>query len=304
MTVTRPKLETLPHRFLGLTEEDSRLESARAVIVPVPYEATVSYGSGAGSGPAAIIRASRQVEFYDVEEDADVHLAGIATLDEVEPLASGPADMVDGLTDLAGEIFDRGRIPVCLGGEHSVSLGFIRAAAERFSNLTVLQLDAHADLRDEFHGTPYSHACVMRRALDVAPVVAAGIRSFSVEERDLIRARGLDPLLARDMAGRMDWLRPLVDRLSENVYLTIDVDAFDPGIMPATGTPEPGGLDWRQVLAIARAAAKERRLVGFDVVELAPLPGQNGPDFTAARLVYKILTYLLADSPGRAADLR
>ena len=286
--------ETRPHNFLGLTPEEAGSETPRVVVVPVPYEATVSYGGGTREGPAAIIRASRQVELYDAEEDAEVYGQGIVTLDEIEPAVSGPEEMVDRLTSLARDIFAQGRIPVCLGGEHTVSLGFIRAAAERFPDLTVLALDAHADMRDEYQGSRYSHACVLRRALEAAPVAAAGLRSYSRQERDFIRERGLSPILARDMAGTWDWLPALVDGLGPHVYLTVDLDVFDPGLMPAVGTPEPGGLGWPEVIGLIRTAAARRRIVGFDLVELAPLPGQAAPDFIAARLAYKILTFILS----------
>lgn len=268
-----------------------RPEEAAVVVLPAPLEATVTYRAGTRLGPAAIIDASRNMELFEEETGSEPHLAGIATLEEPE-LPTDPEAAVKLLEPVCAEVLAAGKLLVTLGGEHTVSLAPIRAARRVCGPLSVLQLDAHADLRDTYLGSPYSHACAMRRALEVAPVVPVGIRSFSAEEAAFMRQEGLAPLLAQDITGR-DFVQEVIERLSPRVYVTIDLDVFDPSIMPAVGTPEPGGLGWYEVLGLLRQVAAQRQVVGFDVVELAPLPGHPAPDYAAARLAYKFMAYVL-----------
>ncbi|MFH1147033.1 MAG: agmatinase [Pseudomonadota bacterium] len=279
--------------FGGLAEEESAPERSSTIIVPVPYDGTTSYRSGARDGPLAIINASRFIELYDEETCRDISKKGIATLGELEPNASSPEAMIDSVHDACLPFFKQGKKVVILGGEHSVSLGGIKAARGGQESFSILQFDAHADLRDSYHSTPFSHACVMRRALEYNPIEQVGIRSLSEEEAVFIRAEGLKPFYAQYTLNNRDLvLEELVKRLLPKVYLTIDLDVLDPSIMPSVGTPEPGGLGWYDLLFLLRHLAKEKDIIGFDVVELAPQPGNIAPDFLAAKLVYKLLGYM------------
>ncbi len=285
----------LPHTFLGLDEKASAFSSAKALILPVPYEATTSYGGGTGMGPRAILEASRYVELWDQELGRDPSTVGIHTLPAIELTRAGPTAAMGELEtayrrllDVAGE-----RFPVMLGGEHSISAPAIRAVAARHpERLHVLQLDAHADLRESYEGTPASHASAMRRVLDVADVVGVGIRGISEEEVALAeRVDGVELIYADDMWRNDEWMDRALAALGDPVYLTFDVDYFDPSLVPATGTPEPGGGDWYRTLQFLRRVFTERRVVACDVVELAPIPGFPGPDFLVAKLIYKLLGY-------------
>ncbi len=271
-------------------------EQAAVVVLPAPYEATVSWRGGTRLGPQAIIGASRNMELFEEETGTEPHLAGIATLEEPE-LPTDPEAALAVLEPACSHWLSAGKLLVTLGGEHTVSLAPIRAAARLGRPFSVLALDAHADLRDSYLGSRFSHACTMRRALELAPVVPVGVRSFCAEEAEFMRAQGISPFLARDVVGR-DIAPALIERLLPRVYITIDLDAFDPGIMPAVGTPEPGGLDWYATLALLRAVAARREVIGFDVVELSPLPGQPASDFAAARLIYKLAAYVLQRRGG------
>lgn len=286
----------LPHRFLGLDDRAAAFESARAFVLPVPYEATTSYGGGARNGPRAIIEASRYVELYDRELDADPSGVGIHTFPALELTRAGPEPAMEEL----GEAYRRilralgEGFPVLLGGEHSVSFPAILAHADRLDDerLTVLQLDAHADLRAEYEGTPASHASAMARVLDRADVVAVGVRGVSSEEVGVAaRDDGVTLVWAHEMWEDDDWMDRAIERLGPRVYLTFDVDYFDPSLVPSTGTPEPGGGDWYRTLRFLRRVFREREVVAADVVELAPTPGLHAPDFLVARLVYKLIAY-------------
>lgn len=269
-------------------------EEAAVVVLPAPFEATVSYRPGTRSGPQAIIDASRNMELYEEETGTEPGLAGIATLAEPE-LPTAPEEALAVLEPVCHQWLATGKFLVTLGGEHTVSLAPIRAAAKALGQVSVLQLDAHADLRDSYLGSPLSHACTMRRALEAAPVVAVGVRSFSAEEAAFMRERGLSPLLAQDIHRQgLDRLaQNIIQRLGPRVYITIDLDVFDPSVMPAVGTPEPGGLGWYETLNLLREVAAQREVVGFDVVELCPLPGNPASDYCAARLIFKLLAYVL-----------
>lgn len=279
--------------FGGLEDAKSHLESSKTVIVPVPYDSTASFRSGSREGPLAIINASRFLELYDEETDQDVSEAGIATLAELEPRVSSPEAMISAVYETCLPLLQQGKRTVLLGGEHSVSLGAIKAVAHCSPRLSILQFDAHADLRNSYQDSPFSHACVMRRAMESHPIEQVGIRSFSREEAAFINEKGLKPFHALSvLSDRERVLKELLTRLLPEVYITIDLDVLDPSIMPAVGTPEPGGLGWYDLLFLLRHIAQEKHIVAFDVVELSPQPGNVAPDFLAAKLVYKLLNYI------------
>ena len=280
--------------FLGITDEEARYEGCRGVVVPVPYEATVSYGGGTAGGPGAIIEASGYVEFYDEILREEPHRSGgIHTLAAVEaPDGEDAAAFVDRLADIAEGLWRDGKFPIFLGGEHSLSTGPIRAASRAFPELSVLQLDAHADLRDEYQGSPWSHACVMRRVHDLGVwSVPVGIRAVSIEEAEFIRENDIPVFWSHRLAHGEGWMETALAALTDDVYVTFDVDFFDPSLMPATGTPEPGGGFWHETLQFLGKVFEERNVVGMDVVELAPIQGFHAPDFVIARLVHRCFGY-------------
>ncbi len=295
--------------FGGLPREAFTGKTPRFSVLPVPYDLTASYISGMRNGPRAIIEASTHMELYDEELDCEPFEAGIETCPQMEATALGPEEMIKRVRAGAQEIISGGSIPVLLGGEHSITLGLVQALLERYPKLSVLQLDAHADMRDEYQDTPYNHACVARRISELCPIVQAGIRSLSIEEAEFLKAEKkagkkassrIKTHYASDVCKGIDW-KAVVKDLTADVCITVDLDVFDPAIMPATGTPEPGGLFWQDVLSAVKATAYGRRVVGFDVVELCPLPGVVAPDFLAAKLVYKMMAYVNASKrPGRA----
>jgi agmatinase len=284
-----------PENFGGLPDEHSQYATSRAVIFPVPLERTTSYEHGTRNGPAAILAASRNMELYDEELELEPHKEiGIHTLPAIDT-ADGTLDEVisEIFTAQLGLLEDE-KFTVALGGEHSLTPPLVSATAKKYKNLSVLQIDAHADLRDEYQGNPASHACAMRRVVEICPAVQVGIRSLSVEEAQAIPRLHTSVYWAKDIARAplKSWIAKVLADLSPNVYLTIDLDGFDPAIVPATGTPEPGGLDWMQVTSLVRAVADHKKIVGMDVVELLPQPGDHASDFLAAKLVYKCLGYI------------
>jgi N1-aminopropylagmatine ureohydrolase len=284
-----------PENFGGLPDEHSQYTTSRAVIFPVPLERTTSYEHGTRNGPAAILAASRNMELYDEELEIEPYKEiGIHTLPAIDT-ADGTLDEVisEIFTAQLGLLEDE-KFTVALGGEHSLTPPLVSATAKKYKNLSVLQIDAHADLRDEYQGNPASHACAMRRVVEICPAVQVGIRSLSVEEAQAIPRLHTSIYWAKDIARAplKSWIAKVLADLSPNVYLTIDLDGFDPAIVPATGTPEPGGLDWMQVTSLVRAVADHKKIVGMDVVELLPQPGDHASDFLAAKLVYKCLGYI------------
>ncbi len=285
----------LPHVFLGLEGAGADFASASAVILPVPYESTTSYGGGAHHGPRAILEASRYVELYDQELDCEPSAVGIHTLPALELTRAGAGAATAELERLYARVARAcgDRFLVMLGGEHSVSAPAIRAQADlRDERLSVLQMDAHADLRAQYEGTPHSHASAMARVLDRADVVGVGIRAVSSEEMELVRSSDAVTLVWADEMWEDDaWMDRALDALGPRVYLTFDVDYFDPALVPSTGTPEPGGGDWYRTLRFLRRVFREREVVAMDFVELAPVPGLHAPDFLVAKLVYKLLGY-------------
>ena len=292
--------------FGGIAEEEfSSFERSRIVVWPVSYEGTVSYGTGTGRGAEAIIDASRNMELYDEETDAEVYKLGIHTVAET-PSVEPPARMMETLYERARELVATGKFVTMIGGEHSVSGPVIRAHAERYDNLSILQIDAHADLRDTYDGTPHSHASIMARVTrDMRlPAVQCGIRSISAEE-----ARALDELptrifWAKDIVGRSDWWDAAVDGLTENVYLTVDIDGLDPSLVAQTGTPEPGGLGWYETIGLLRTLARRRRVVGMDLTEYSYVEGQDASAFLCAKLIYKTLAFIFEQDTSRVRGAR
>lgn len=284
-------MTSIPDNFLGLPVELCDEKSAKFAIVPVGYEATVSYGGGTAAGPGAIIAASQQVELFNgVCEPCD---AGVATLDPVPVEGQTPEVMIERVSARVAEVLSRGRTPVVLGGEHTVTLGAVEALERVYgSDFGVIQFDAHADLREEYEGTPYSHACVMRRVVERGiRVMQIGVRSLCREEQ-AVRDANPDRISYLDAWTIAEGGLPpklLPDDFPKRVYLTFDVDGLDPSVLPGTGTPEPGGLDWYTALAAVRSVLAGRETLGFDVVELAPIPGTHVSEFVAAKLTYSIL---------------
>jgi agmatinase len=300
-----------PENFLGLDSAFSAFETSRVLVMPIPYEATVTYSGGTRYGPRAILHASTQVELYDRDFHSEPALSfSVHTLPHLAPIVAGPAAMVDSIAAAVAQYAATGKLVVGLGGEHTISVGFARGLAQVYGTpLLTVQIDAHADLRDSYEGSPYSHACVGRRLLELGPVVQLGVRSLSMEEATFIelQEKGIDrvglalytcPLrvfFAEDIHAGTSYLTALAQWVEgRKVFLTIDVDAFDPALVPATGTPEPGGLSWTQVLDIVRTVARRAQVVGFDVVELAPQPGMHAADFLVAKLVYKTMSEICA----------
>src|SRR6187431_2461374 len=286
---------TLPMNFGGIDEEEySSFDSSRILVWPVSYEGTVSFGTGTGDGAMAIVDASRNMELYEEETGSEVYRLGIHTLDEFESRDT-PETMMESLYDRTKELLESEKFICMLGGEHSVSAPVIRAHAERFHNMSVLQIDAHADLRDTYDGTPHSHASIMARVVkDLRiPSVQVGIRSISADEaRSLNTGLPTKIFWAKDIVGKTDWIESAVNALTENVYLTIDIDGLDPSIVPTTGTPEPGGLGWYETLALIRKLADRKKVVGMDLVEYSYLEDYDSPAFLCAKLVYKSLAYI------------
>jgi len=280
----------LPHRvFAGLTPPYSNLQKAKTIILPVPYDSTSEWRGGSRHGPQAIIDASQYLELYDLELDREIYKVGICTLPEVEPMLSSPQDMIDRVYQVIKGLIQEEKFVVLLGGEHSLSLGAVRAFKEVFPGLSVLQLDAHADLRDEYLGTKYSQACVMRRIFELCPISQVGVRSLSWEEKQFLTQNKLTPIYMSDLALNKTSIDQIVDSLSEDVYVTIDVDVLDPSIMPAVGTPEPDGMSWRQVLDILESVTLHKHVVGFDLMEFCPGEGLGSCAFLLAKLAYKII---------------
>jgi agmatinase len=262
------------------------------VVVPVGYDLTSTYQPGSRRGPAAIIEASTNMELYDEELKKETYLAGIHTTSPVAIDARGSRNMINAVRKKIAKIAAQNKIPVMLGGEHSISLGAVQALKEKFPKLKVLQLDAHADLRESYQGSPYSHASVARRISEICPLIQVGIRSMSKEEADFLPQSKVKSYSADFALEKKDWCETICKNLSGDVFVTIDLDVFDPSIMPSTGTPEPGGLYWQDVLSLLKSVSRSCQIRGFDVVELAPIPGIVAPDFMAAKLIYRFMGYI------------
>ncbi len=278
-----------PYAFMGVQNE---FNESDVVVLPVPYEGSVSYQGGTRNGPHAIITASRQVEFFDYEFKKEVAFEiKTHTMDELEPDTDSPYKTIKRVQEATAEILESKKFPVVFGGEHSISLGEVLALKNKYSSLSVLQIDAHLDLRENYEGSRYNHACVMRRIREDAKIgvaVQVGIRSMDKSEYEYIKSKKIEEDL---YFGRTFDAKRITERLSENVFITIDLDGLDPSIMPAVGTPEPGGLLWKETLELLKAVASKKNIVGFDIVELCPIPNNVISDFIAAKLAYKLMSY-------------
>ena len=278
--------------FAAISSPYSDWEKARVVVLPIPYDSTTGWRSGARDAPRAIIDASRYLELYDLELDQEIYQVGIHTLPEIQPEMTSPEHMTERVYTVAREVLDKNKMLLMLGGEHSLTLGMVKAYRERYEALSVLQLDAHADLRDSYLGTKFSHATVMRRVCELCPIVPVGIRSLSREEHQFINETGIKPFYAKGLISTEDSIQRIIDSLSGEVYITIDLDVLDPSIMSAVGTPEPGGIGWYELLGLLREVAQSKRVVGFDLVELCPGEGPLACAFVAAKLAYKLIGYI------------
>lgn len=273
--------------FGDFPAEYTNEKTASIVVLPIPYDGTSTYQKGSDKGPEALLEASYNLEFYDILTDSEVYKKGIFTASPVIENSS-PDAMVKAGTKAVSGFLDMNKFVVTIGGEHSVSIGAINAYAQKFDDLTVLQIDAHSDLRDEYLGSKYNHACVMARAKEKAQILQVGIRSMDIcEKRKMDFSR---VVFAHEMRNNSTWIEKTCSKLTKNVYITIDLDGFDPAYVPATGTPEPGGLDWWQAIDLISAVNKKSNIVGFDIVELCPNPNHKASDFFAAKLLYQILS--------------
>src|SRR3990172_5787169 len=280
-----------PYNFGGLADEFSGYEAARVAIVPVPFDLTTSWISGTCHGPKAIIEASGYMELYDIETASEIYLKGIFTYEEVT--AQSSAELNNKVHERVAKHIAAGKFVVTLGGEHSVAYGAAKAHIEKFPDLSILHLDAHTDRRDEFEDNKFSHACTLRRIAELnSDIVSVGIRSLDVSELQVLDKNRI--FYAEDIFHSMDWVEKVVKLLRTNVYITFDLDVFDPAIMPSTGTPEPGGLYWYPVLHLLKSVAEAKNIVGCDVVELSPTDNK-APDFLAAKLIYKMLSYKISN---------
>lgn len=274
--------------YAGIEDQYSKLDNAKIVLIPVPYDGTSTWQKGADKGPEAFLNASENMELYDIETRTEVYKQGVFLANPVTENAS-PESMVDAVHDTTKKFIKKNKFVTIFGGEHSISIGTIRAFNECYDNLTVLQLDAHADLRKEYQGSKCNHACAVYEASQTTNLIQVGIRSM-----DIIETTVLDEdktFFAHDMAVDDNWMDSAIDLMTDNVFITIDLDAFDPSIMPSTGTPEPGGLLWYETLEFLKQVFEEKNVVGFDIVELCPNPKERSSDFLAAKLYYKMLSY-------------
>ena len=288
----------VPHNFLALPQEQSSLDAAQVVLIPVPYDSTTSFRSGSREGPEAIITASYGLEDYDFELELDVSEIGIHTTGALEPHMAGPGPMTERVRDAVATYLDMGKTVGLLGGEHSITIGSVQAHVEAYPSLSVLYLDAHADLRNEYMGTPYGHASAARRVFECCPLSLAGVRSLCQEEHDFIRKNNV-PVWYWDPNSDRSPPEGVLDGLSDTVYVSVDLDVLDPALMPAVGTPEPGGMTWHELVSLLGKVAESRRIVGFDVCELAPADGPPACSYAAAKLVYKLVAYACGNRQER-----
>ncbi|MHA7058764.1 agmatinase [Aquimarina sp. M1] len=274
--------------YAGIDEQYASYEKSKVVLIPVPYDKTSTWGKGADKGPEAFLQASENMELYDIETNTEVYKQGVYLTDEVTENSS-PGSMVSAVHQLVKTNIKRNKFVTMVGGEHSVSIGAIRAFNECYDDLTVLQIDAHADLRKEYNGSPYNHACALYEANENTNLVQVGIRSMDVSEKSVMNEDNV--FFAHDMATDDYWMDKVIDILGDKVYITFDLDALDPSILPSTGTPEPGGLFWYETLEFLKKVFEEKNVVGFDIVELCPNQIDKSSDFLVAKLYYKMISY-------------
>ncbi|MEZ4798035.1 MAG: agmatinase [Flavobacteriaceae bacterium] len=278
--------------YAGIPEELAKLDQAKIVLIPVPYDGTSTWQKGSDKGPEAFLNASENMELYDIETDTEVYKQGVFLADAVTENSS-PEAMVDAVHEVTKKYIKKNKFVTIFGGEHSISIGTIRAFNEMFPSLTVLQIDAHADLRKSYQGSKCNHACAVYEASQTTNLIQVGIRSMDIIEKTVMDEE--KTYFAHDMAVDDNWVDSAIDQMTDNVFITIDLDAFDPSIMPSTGTPEPGGLLWYETLDFLKQVFQEKNVVGFDIVELCPNPNEKSSDFLAAKLYYKMLSYKFQD---------
>lgn len=279
--------------YAGIPQEYANLATSKIVLIPVPYDGTSTWGKGADKGPEAFLEASENMELYDIETGTEVYRQGIFLADPITEDRS-PEAMVNEVHRLTKEYIKRNKFVTLFGGEHSISIGSIRAFNECFQNLNVLHIDAHADLRAEYEGTPYNHACALYEASQNTNLVQVGIRSMDISETTVMNEENV--FFAHELAEDDYWIDKVIEALGENVFITFDLDALDPSILPSTGTPEPGGMFWYETLELLKRVFEERNVVGFDLVELCPNPQEKSSDFLAAKLYYKMLSYKFSET--------
>jgi len=278
----------MPKTYAGIPSEYARLDKSKVVLIPVPYDGTSTWGKGADKGPEAFLEASENMELYDIETDTEVYRQGICLTDPIVENSTSEA-MVTAVYDFTKKQIKRNKFVTLFGGEHSISIGSIRAFNECFEDLTVLQIDAHADLRPSYNGNIFNHACAMHEANKNTNLVQVGIRSMDISERTIMNKENV--FFAHEMATDDYWMDNAIDAMGKNVYITFDLDAFDPSVLAATGTPEPGGLFWYETLDFLKQVFKGKNVVGFDIVELCPNANSKASNFAAAKLYYKMLSY-------------
>jgi agmatinase len=278
--------------FGGSDNKFTSFGKSRAVVIPVPYEKTITYRKGTHRGPAAILKASENIELFDEELDRETCKIGISTLQPLRVKGLKPENMVKKVEAETAGVLKYDKIPILLGGEHSITIGAVTAAKKYYKDLSALYFDAHYDLKDVYNDSRYNHACVARRLKEIVPVVEVGVRSLSKEEKDFLPVKNVTTVSMLEMQENRDWYNRVKGRLSDNIYISIDLDVFDPSVMPSVGTPEPGGIGWYEFLMAFRHIVSGRNVIGFDVVELSPIKDMIAPDFMAAKLIYKILGYI------------
>jgi agmatinase len=281
--------------FTGTQSPNRDPDKDAVVILPVPYDGTTEWRPGTRDGPRAIIHTSQFLELYDLELKKETYRVGIRTLPELAPVMSGPEAMVNRVQTVAANFVGQGKLVIMLGGEHSLTVGTVRAFKARYPALSVLQLDAHTDLRDEYLGTGYNHACVMRRVSEICPIVQVGVRSSSLEEQQFMSQKGLKPFYVSGKTHHLP-VDEIIAGLTEDVYVTIDLDVFDPSLMSAVGTPEPEGLDWHEITTLLKEVSQRRHIVGFDVMELSPTEGPAACVYMAAKLIYRFIGYITREN--------
>nr|WP_311458516.1 agmatinase [uncultured Capnocytophaga sp.] len=287
----------MENTYAGIPAENATYENSKVVLVTVPYDGTSTWGKGADKGPELFLDASENMELYDIETDSEPYLKGVYRAGEVSE-NSTPEKMVEAVYNKTKELIkDREKLFTLIGGEHSVSIGSIRAVGEEYKQLTVLQLDAHTDLRPEFHGSKNNHACAVFEANQKHKLVQVGIRSMDAEEKQYLPHNRV--FFAHEIANNENWIKEVLEKVTGNVYITIDLDAFDPSIAPSTGTPEPGGLQWYPTLKLLKKVFKKCNVVAFDIVELMDSPQAKPTAFLAAKLYYKMLAYYFKYSESK-----
>ena len=278
--------------YAGIPDEFAQLEKSKIILIPVPYDGTSTWGKGADKGPEAFLEASENMEWYDIETDSEVYRQGIHLTDPIDEKSS-PEAMVKAVYTTTKDFIKRNKFVTLFGGEHSISIGTIRAFNECFDDLTVLHIDAHADLRESYNGSKYNHACALHEASQTTNLIQVGIRSMDGIEKTLIDEE--KTFFAQEMLNDEYWMDKVIEAMGDNVFITFDLDALDPSIMPSTGTPEPGGLLWFETLEFLKQVFEDKNVVGFDIVELCPNKNDRSSDFLAAKLYYKMLSYKFAD---------